>query len=206
MRLVLGLDLDGVCADFYGHFRHVVAEWKGVSVDELPETVSWGLPEWGVRRDEKYDEYRRIHRWAVTQRELFKNIPPIKGAAQALQRLSVDGAHIRIITHRLIPSYFHRVAVSQTVEWLDNYGFPYHDLCFMGEKALVDADIYVEDGPDNIRQLQGKGRKVIVFSNSTNKDVEAEYRVDNWEEAEDLIRKLWHERETQGASDGVTPN
>jgi len=26
-QIVLGVDLDGVCADFYGHIREVAAEW-----------------------------------------------------------------------------------------------------------------------------------------------------------------------------------
>jgi uncharacterized protein (TIGR02246 family) len=47
-RFVLGVDLDGVCADFYRGLRPIAAEWLGVDVATLPERVSWGLPEWGI--------------------------------------------------------------------------------------------------------------------------------------------------------------
>jgi hypothetical protein len=72
-RFVLGLDLDGECADFYGKMREITAEWRDVDEAELDPNVSFGLPEWGVRPPAGNDpgEYERIHRFAVTQRNLF---------------------------------------------------------------------------------------------------------------------------------------
>ena len=96
---VFGVDLDGVVADFYGGLRPIAAEWLGVIIDTLPQRVSWGLTEWGV--DEAPGGYERLHRFAVTQRELFSRVPPMPGAPQALRRLSIEGVRIRIITHRL---------------------------------------------------------------------------------------------------------
>src|SRR4051812_45225760 len=136
---VLGVDLDGVCADFYGRMREITAEWKGVPVEALSREVTYGLPEWDLYPE----EYERIHRFAVTQRGLFESVEPIEGAAQALRRLGTEGVRIRIITHRLFIRYFHEVAVAQTVSWLDAHGIPYWDLCFMRDKQLVNADIYV---------------------------------------------------------------
>ena len=45
-QVVLGVDLDGVCADFYARMREVAAEWFECSVDSLTQDVSYGLPEW----------------------------------------------------------------------------------------------------------------------------------------------------------------
>src|SRR5262245_27627768 len=105
-RYVLGLDLDGVCADFYGRMREIAAEWLGVAVDELPERVTYGMPEWGLIKG----EYDRLHRFAVTQRQLFETMPPIAGAPRAIRRLGTEGVRVRIITHRLFIRYFHEVA------------------------------------------------------------------------------------------------
>ena len=74
---VFGVDLDGVVADFYGGLRPIAAEWLGVIIDTLPQRVSWGLTEWGV--DEAPGGYERLHRFAVTQRELFSRVPPMPG-------------------------------------------------------------------------------------------------------------------------------
>jgi FMN phosphatase YigB (HAD superfamily) len=181
---VFGVDLDGTCADFYGGLRPIAAEWLGVAVDRLPETVSWGLPEWGI--DKAPGGYERLHRFAVTQRGLFRCLKPMPGAPAALRRLSSEGVRIRIITHRLAIKYFHQPAVQQTIEWLDHYDIPYWDLCFMEDKAAVGANLYIEDAPDNVAKLRADNHPTIVFTNSTNKDLPAP-RADTWEQAVDLV-------------------
>src|SRR5262249_45997352 len=83
--LILGVDLDGVCADFYGKMREVVAEWFECPIEELTPDVSYGLKEWGVTDT---DEYMSIHRFAVTRRGLFSDVPLIPGARKYLRLLS----------------------------------------------------------------------------------------------------------------------
>lgn len=193
-RFVLGVDLDGVCADFYGGLKPVAAEWLGVEESSLVDRVSWTLPEWGV--DRAPGGYDALHRFAVTQRELFRRLPPMPGAPQALRELSAHDVRIRIITHRLFIKYFHQVAVRQTIEWLDYHDIPYWDLCFMREKAAVGADLYVEDSPENVARLRAQGLKTIVFSNSTNEHL-AGPRAHSWEEVVDLVlaeKAAWEAR------------
>ena len=193
-RFVLGVDLDGVCADFYGGLKPVAAEWLGVDVASLPDRVSWTLPEWGV--DQAPGGYDALHRFAVTQRELFRRLPPMPGAPQALRRLSAQDVRIRIITHRLFIKYFHQVAVRQTIEWLDFHDIPYWDLCFMREKAAVGADLYVEDSPENVARLRAQGLNTIVFSNSTNEHLPGP-RAHSWDEVARLVvaeKAAWEAR------------
>jgi 5'(3')-deoxyribonucleotidase len=184
-QFVLGVDLDGVCADYYPFMRRVVAEWLGQDVESLPLDVGWEMAEWGVGPG----EFHKLHRFAVVDRNLFRDMGMVPGAGPALRRLSNRGLRIRIITHRLIIEHFHRIAVSQTVEWLDFHGIPYWDLCFMGEKGAVNADLYIDDSPGNIAALLGDSRDVIVFSHSANRhlDLPATQRAGDWQEAERLI-------------------
>jgi hypothetical protein len=121
-RFVLGVDLDGVCADFYGGLRPIAAEWLGVAEESLPTEVSHGLSEWGI--DSAPGGYEALHRFAVTQRSLFRDLKPIDHAALTLRRLSAMDVRIRIITNRLFIKYFHQRAVSQTIEWLDHHDIP----------------------------------------------------------------------------------
>jgi 5'(3')-deoxyribonucleotidase len=182
-QFVFGVDLDGVCADFYGALRPIAAEWLGVSVSDLPSDVTYGLPEWNLG---PMGGYTALHRFAVTQRRLFAEAPPMPGAAPTLRRLSEQGVRIRVITNRLFIKYFHQEAVQQTIEWLDHHGFPYWDLCLMPDKAAVGADLYIDDTPDNVAALRAKGLSTIVFTNSTNRDVDPP-RADTWEEVEEIV-------------------
>ena len=97
-RFVFAVDLDGVVADFYGGLRSIAADWLGVPEADLPTEVTYGLPEWHI---EEHGGYDALHRFAVTQRELFKGLTPISGAPRVLRHLSLKDVRIRIVTHRL---------------------------------------------------------------------------------------------------------
>lgn len=196
---VLGVDLDGTCADFYNGLRPIAAEWLGVPADSLTSEVSWDLPEWGVAQAP--GGYPKLHHFAVTQRDLFRVLKPMPGAPQALRRLSEEGVRIRIITHRLLIKNFHRVAVQQTVEWLDGHDIPYWDLCFLADKAAVGADLYVEDSPRNIEQLRAEGHATIVFTSPTNRHLPAP-RADTWD---DVLRMVMAELRGRAAHPRQTP-
>lgn len=191
-HFVFGIDLDGVVADFHAGIKMLAAEWLGVEPDSLTDNVSYGFGEWGLKpplHEGDPSDYDRMHRWAVTNRDLFADLQPLPGAPQALRSLSSEGIRIRVITHRLFVKYTHQKAIMQTIQWLDRWDIPYWDLCFMRHKDAVDADIYVEDSPTNIEVLQDTGRPVIVYSNSTNRDLGAPLRADSWEDVERIVRE-----------------
>lgn len=183
-EIVIGVDLDGVCADFYGRMREIAAEWFEVDISTLPLTPSYGLSEWGVRGPGDYED---LHRFAVTQRDLFASSPIIPGARRVLRQLSTEGYRIRIITHRLFIHFFHETAVRQTIGWLDKHGIPYWDLCFMKAKDQVGADVYIDDAPHNIEGLRSRGHYAICFGNSTNVDI-GDPRAEGWDETYRLIK------------------
>src|SRR5262249_28869877 len=92
---IIGVDLDGVCSDFYGRMREIAAEWFERPIQELTREVSYDLAEWGVKSPE---EYSSLHRFAVTQRNLFGSASMVPGTRKYLRLLSDEGARIRIIT------------------------------------------------------------------------------------------------------------
>jgi 5'(3')-deoxyribonucleotidase len=201
-QFVLGVDLDGVVADFYSGIRPIAAEWLGVPIESLTPTPSYGLGEWSL---DSMGTYEDLHRFAVTQRNLFRNLALMPDAAAALRRLSRLGVRIRIITHRLYLKYFHEEAVQQTVAWLEHHGVPYWDLCFMKDKGAVGADLYIEDSPTNVGALRAGGHPTIVFENSTNVDLE-EPRARSWGDVEVLVLEAQRQWEAQeGARRYVAP-
>ena len=182
-QFVLGVDLDGVVADFIGGLRPIAAEWLGVEADSLTSEISYEFPEWNLG---EFGGYDALHRFAVKERDLFKKLPPIEGAPAVLRRLSTINIRIRIITHRLFIKWFHEEAINQTVKWLEHHGIPYWDLCFMRDKSAVGADLYIEDNPDNIVALRNEGYKTIVVLNSTNRHLPGP-TAKNWDEIEKLV-------------------
>ncbi|MCL2528261.1 MAG: hypothetical protein FWE42_07565 [Defluviitaleaceae bacterium] len=189
---ILGVDLDGVVGDFYGSIRKIASEWLNKPLESLTTEVGFGLDEWGIN---EFGGYERLHRFAVTQRNIFNNMKPIENASTILRKLSKKDIRIRIITHRLFLKYSHCTTITQTVEWLDNYDIPYWDICFMKDKGAVGAHVYIDDAPMNIRALREQGCNTIVFSNSTNRNLPGP-RADNWPEVEHLVMEAREEWRT----------
>lgn len=182
---VLGVDLDGVCADHTGAFRSIVADARGISPDELPLQRSWSFAEWGFGDD----DFEHFHRLAVLEHRMFRHMPPIDGCAEALWRLSDAGVWIRVVTHRLYVNWGHAVAAADTVEWLDTAHIPYRDLCFLGAKAEVQADLYIDDAPHNVESLRRAGNEVIVFDQPYNRGLPGP-RATSWSEVEELVHEV----------------
>lgn len=195
-KFIFAVDLDGVCGDFYGIMREIAAEWKGVTIDKLPTDVAYGFTEWDL---EDMGGYEALHRFAVTQRDLFLNMVPMADCRPVLRRLSSKGVHIRIVTHRLFIKYFHRQAAQQTIDWLDKHGLPYWDLCFLAEKGDIGANLYIDDAPKNIEKLTSLGKNVIIYTNSTNRHLSGP-RANTWLDVEALVNQAFASWQALGAS------
>lgn len=177
---VLGLDLDGVCADYTEGFRHFVANERGLDPSALPDPVDWDWTRcgWGIGSRQ---EYLDLHARAVAA-GLFRELQPLKGVSEALWSLSDAGVRIRVITHRLIVSGGHGAAAADTVAWLETHGIPFWDLCFMADKPQVGADLYLDDSPANVAAFREAGLPVVIFDQLYNRHL-AGPRVHDWAEA-----------------------
>ncbi len=182
---VLAVDLDGVCADHTVAFRQIVARRRAIEPAQLPLDRSWDFGEWGFAEG----DFERYHRLAVLEDHMFRHMPVMAGCAEALWRLSDVGVWLRVVTHRLYVNWGHAVAAADTVAWLDEARIPYRDLCFLGAKAEVQADCYIDDAPHNIEALRAAGNDVIVFDQPYNRGVD-DPRASGWDEVEELVHDL----------------
>jgi len=195
---VLGVDLDGVCADYTKAFRTYVAKQLGRDEAEFGPQHSWRIEEcgWGVRDRE---HFVALHRAAVEEERMFANMPEIEGASDALWKLSDLGVYIRIITHRLVLNWGHQTAVSDTVSWLQapradgRPRIPYRDVCFCAKKTEVGADLYIDDAPHNIASLRKTRNDTICFDAPYNREVPG-VRAQTWSEIVAIVEDRLHER------------
>jgi 5'-nucleotidase len=200
---ILGVDLDGVVGNHTVRFREIMAELRGVDPETMPLDRSWDFHEWGFGPD----EYSHYHRIAVMEHDMFRTMPVVDGAADALWRLSDAGVWIRIITHRLYVHWGHEKAIADTAAWLDVNKIPYRDLCFLGNKPQVEADAYIDDAPHNIEQLRSAGNTVIAFAQPYNRNVTDGPRAEDWAEVEAIVSDLVaaHVGRFQGQLPGIDP-
>lgn len=182
---VLGVDLDGVVADYETAMRQAMVDMTGKPAEAFGPLTAWNMAAvgWGFS---DHDEFLVAHRRAVQELHLFETMPAIAGASETLWRLSDAGIWIRIITHRLVVNFAHAAAVADTVTWLDKERIPYRDICFIGDKPQVGADLYIDDAPHNIDALRDGGSQVLIFDQLYNRHLDGD-RVADWAAVEEAV-------------------
>jgi 5'-nucleotidase len=190
-KIVLGIDLDGVCANYYDALRHHVAKKYGVPEDQVeeiyPAPSTYDMAEW----PDFEHNFVKYHTEAVSS-GIYTKLAPIAGASYTLWKLNEEGYHVRVITSRFVQHGQNAQVVSDTAFWLDQNDIPYRDIMFVKDKPDVYADIYVDDSPENIINLTATGRKVIIFDAPYNQELEG-LRAKNWDDVYTLISELAEE-------------
>lgn len=184
MTFVLGLDLDGVVADYTAGFGAFVAAQAGIQVSELPTPTSWNFHQsgWPILDTE---HYLRLHAQAV-QNALFAEMPVIDDAVEVIEKLRRSGVYVRIMTHRLLTGGKYSQIVTDTVDWLDLHGIGYDDLCFIKDKGDVICDLAIDDSPGNILSFKQDCQKFVIYHQEYNADISGP-RVFNWAQAQNYI-------------------
>jgi len=184
---VLGLDIDGVCADYTKGFRDFCVERMGLPPWRFPEPSHYNLVSAGWPFA-SIEDYLRLHREAVED-GLYARLPSYPVMSQALWSLSDADVHVRIVSHRLFLSGLHRRIARDTADWLERESVPYMSLCITGLKDSVDATLYVEDSPAMIHALRQSGRTVVVFDQPYNRGIGGP-RFGEWCTGADLLLSL----------------
>lgn len=113
--LTIGVDIDGVLADYVDGLRNAVAVPLHVSPKDLPDPMNYSFSDWGEHFKNDFVEY---HSQAVAE-GLYFNLAPISQASETINRLAKQGHYIRIITSRFVKPGQHALVARDTTEWLD---------------------------------------------------------------------------------------
>jgi len=178
----LGIDLDGVVADFnLGWMVQYNAEF---GTDLEPDMVTT----WGAMLNlTKFDTMSEFWKWARNDAGfgLFHNLPVYPDALEALARL----AHTHKIVVITTKPYW---AVPETYSWIANNQIPTREVHITHKKWEVDCDVYLDDGPHNLEALVEKqpDRIVCRFVQAWNDPVDGVTDINSWDEFERYINSL----------------
>ena len=141
----LGIDLDGVVADFnQGWVERYNRDFGAtVSADDI---IEWDAPT-GLTHFENMSDFWTWARTCGEGQSLFRWLRPYGGAIESLHELARSGHHIVILTTK--PDF----AVHDTYEWLAEHRVPTTEVHILDDKSTVRCDLYVDDADHNLESL-----------------------------------------------------
>jgi len=148
-KLRLGIDLDGVVADFNDGWT---TRYNRDFPDKLDrdlkaeDVVEWDAP----TTLSHFPNMSAFWTWAETcaeGRSLFHGLDPYEGALDALHQLRGDGHHLVILTTK--PHF----SIHDTYDWLARHKIPSTEIHILDDKTQVDCDVYLDDADHNLEAL-----------------------------------------------------
>ena len=127
--------------------------------------------------------------------------PANSEAIEALNRLRSNGNTIVVATHRgfkrLVGTpaeWVNKKAYDDTAAWLRKIGLQFDELIFTKHKTDAKANVYIDDSPQNIREIKSLADPTAVMIKQIyNTDChEADLVTDNWDEVYRFISELSH--------------
>ena len=136
----VGLDVDGVLADFQGAFREFASLVDGVDYPEARTWKFWQEYGWTEGR------WKEMH-WQFVQDGWYGDLPVLGGVETlaALDRLKAAGHDIILITARHTVPGQQEMIEQDTHYWLDGNGIPADEVHFTSDKTSVDVDYFLDD-------------------------------------------------------------
>lgn len=187
MGLRLGIDLDGVVADFNAGWMRLYNE--RFETDLTPDMVQF----WdGLHELTHFEDMRGFWRWARDHdgHSLFHHLDPYPDAIPTLERLRAKGHDIVIITAK--PTW----SIHDTFQWVGRHALPTREVHMSERKWEVPVDVYLDDSPYVVPDLVEKRPESVVcrFVRAWNEPVEGARDVTSWREFESTVDEVVRER------------
>lgn len=185
----VAVDIDGVLYNWSDTARFLLAHYRGVYVS--PST-SWDHIQESISPQD-WD-------WLWTEGVelgLFRSGHVYRGAPAGVQELYQLGAKVIIATLRK-PKYRW-----DTLEWLLLHRIPFDEIVFTTSKALLNADIYIDDSPRVAREILDETMALMLLWdqpwNRTMPDLPPRlYRVTDWAVALEHVKEAMEDASAHG--------
>jgi 5'(3')-deoxyribonucleotidase len=170
----LGIDLDGVVADFNAGWMRLHADEHGTEL--TPDLVTgWDdLHEVGGFRS--MGEFWWWARGGDRRPSIFRHLDPYPGAVETLEGLARAGHQVVILTSK--PWW----AIHDTYHWIAEHGLPTREIHMLEDKWQVSCDVYLDDSPKVLPSLAAKRPSAVVcrFVRAWNEPVAGTTDVHDW--------------------------
>jgi 5'(3')-deoxyribonucleotidase len=172
-RLRLGIDLDGVVADFNVGWMDRYNREFGAQLHHS-QVVAWD----GLHGLTHFPTMEAFWEWAQQgSTSIFRELPAYEGAVETMADLSREH---RIV---IISSKFDW-AIPDTLAWLSEHRVTAREIHFVWDKTTVPCDVYLEDAPHNVEALVTGHPDALVcrMVRPWNRPVEGAADVHDWAE------------------------
>lgn len=178
--MVIGIDIDGVIADFVGSFlpklnKYCKCKFRDIIDYDFEKNINVNISAATIKK-----------LWReVEKKKIYRELRLIKGSIEALNKLAKSNTII-LITNRK------KVNQKDTVLWLKRHKIPFEKLVVADSRRekifeMKKCDIVLEDSLEIARILGALGKTVLLFDypwNSMNKNI---IRIEDWKQAIDRI-------------------
>lgn len=150
------VDIDGVIYRWEDTIRYLILAHHGI---EIERSTHWNYVRDKLKSMDRYDVWQWLWNEGLRDHGMFRYGSIYKGAREGLVKLN-EVADIIVCTSRPL------AAMQDTLDWLAYQHFPTKEFSMIqpGQtKANVRADIYVDDGPDNIGEILTQTDGVMVI-------------------------------------------
>lgn len=182
MRIRLGIDLDGVVANF-------IEGWMLLYNMEFGGNLTADMVDhWDAAHDlTHFTDMNDFWQWAGASGNgptIFRELPPYPGALETLGELATCN-DIVILTMK--PDW----AGPDTFSWIADHHIPTREVHLIRDKWKVECDIYLDDSPFAVPALVKNRPDSIVcrFVRPWNKPVEGAIDIHSWEEFCELVKR-----------------
>lgn len=176
--LRLALDLDNTLMRTTAAFAAYVEATLGRTVDPRPAVYDLADAGWFADREELLAAYR-----AAIAAGLYERTDPYPDAVETVARMASAGARIVVVTARV------DLGQDATFDQLDRVGLVFHEIHFEAAKWTVPADVYVDDNPHVLAELDARGLLRIAADQPYNEALGGA-RFTSWPQVPALVRAL----------------
>lgn len=188
---ILLIDMDGVIADYYGHF---ISIWKKT----YPDRVALKASELkGFYFEDSYPaEYTSDIRNITTDIGFFENLPPVPGAVTALTSI-LENDKFKVFLCSTPDSHSkNQCCSSEKVRWVERVLGPdwVKRIILTHDKTLVHGDYLIDDKPHIVGAKESPSWSQIVFTHEYNKHMSG-FTMNSWSNWPEIEQEILNDFE-----------